>query len=130
VVADRAEPVAAQRKDDDLGDDFLNDYADNGLASLDHEEQYCDPDTRMADVEENERFVPCQKSMLFSSQETPPTAFTKPAKLDILSPNTLRNVGSQAVKGDLPNYNKKSRKRSKKNVPSSSSQLAPKSIWV
>jgi hypothetical protein len=86
MVADRAKLVAAQRKDDDL-DDFLKDYADDGLVGLDREEQHRDPDTRMADVEQD-HFVPCQKSLLFSSQETPPATFTEPAKLDILSLNT------------------------------------------
>jgi hypothetical protein len=119
VVDDHAKLAVAQRKDDDL-DDFLMDFFDDGFAGIDCEEQHRD---------KKYHFVPCQKSSLFSSQDTPPATFTESSNLDILSPNTLCNVDTEAVKDDLPNYNK-NRKRSKKNDPSFNNQPTPKLTWV
>jgi hypothetical protein len=68
------------------------------LLGLDFEYQHRHPDACMSDVAQD-RFVRSQKSLLFSSQDTPPTTFTEPPKVDILSPNTLCVVAGDAVKG-------------------------------
>ena len=101
--------------DDPIDQDFLNDYAN-------------DADTSMPDAEKKDRIVQCQKSLLFCSQETPPTTFTEPAKLDVLSPNTLVVTAKNAMReGKTPDYgNKRKRGNKKKCAPTFNSQPAPK----
>ncbi|KAK1679518.1 hypothetical protein QYE76_040366 [Lolium multiflorum] len=123
VVPDDAKIAATEHND--AHDDF-HEFVDDGLLGLDFEEQHRHPDTRMADVEQD-RFVSCQKSLLFSSQDTPATTFTEPPKFDILSPDTLR-VAGDAVKEivmDYLDYNNK-RKISKKIAPEFNNQPALK----
>jgi hypothetical protein len=109
---------------DDPADDFLDDFDDGGyLAALDPPHR--DPETGVPDLPEKAQ---CSRH-LFSSQDTPEAAaFTEDqtARPDILSPNTLHKVATQAIReGVPPTLGKKARKRSKKGAPASSCQPAP-----